>query len=112
MVRRARCFLGQDQSMTDSFPRQAARTKNFTLGAPRSFHISPDGQTVLFLRSQGGTDPVNCLWALDVATSRERLIADPQRLAGAAAADDQVEQARRERVREQASGIVSFATDR
>lgn len=98
--------------MTDSFPRQAARTKNFTLGAPRSFHVSPDGQTVLFLRSQGGTDLVNCLWALDVSTGRERLIADPQRLAGAATADDPVERARRERVREQASGIVSFATDR
>jgi dipeptidyl-peptidase-4 len=98
--------------MTDSFPRQAARTKNFTLGAPRSFHVSPDGQTVLFLRSQGGTDPVTCLWALDVATGRERLIADPARLAEGGASDDPVEQARRERVREQASGIVSFATDR
>ena len=98
--------------MTDSFPRQAARTKNFTLGAPRSFHVSPDGQTVLFLRSQGGTDPVTCLWALDVATGRERLIADPAGLTGPGAAEHPVEQARRERVREQASGIVSFAADR
>ncbi|HEY7324943.1 MAG TPA: prolyl oligopeptidase family serine peptidase [Streptosporangiaceae bacterium] len=98
--------------MTDSFPRQAARTKNFTLGAPRSFHVSPDGQTVLFLRSQGGADPVNCLWALDVATGRERLIADPARMTGAGNAEDPIEQARRERVREQASGIVSFVTDR
>jgi dipeptidyl-peptidase 4 len=98
--------------VTDSFPRQAARTKNFTLGVPRSFHVSPDGQTVLFLRSQGSTDPVTCLWALDVTTGRERLIADPQRLAGGPTAEDPVEQARRERVREQASGIVSFATDR
>jgi dipeptidyl-peptidase 4 len=98
--------------VTDSFPRQAARTKNFTLGVPRSFHVSPDGQTVLFLRSRGGTDPVNCLWALDVAAGRERLIADPKGLAGAVGTDDAVEQARRERVREQASGIVSFVTDR
>jgi dipeptidyl-peptidase-4 len=98
--------------VTDSFPRQAARTKNFTLGVPRSFHLSPDGQTVLFLRSRGGTDPATCLWALEVGTGRERLIADPELLAGAATTDDAVEQARRERVREQASGIVSFATDR
>ena len=98
--------------VTDSFPRQAARTKNFTLGAPRSFHITSDGQTVLFLRSQGSTDPVTCLWALDVATGRERLVADPKHLDGAAQPDDAVEQARRERVREQASGIVSFAADR
>jgi dipeptidyl-peptidase 4 len=95
----------------ESFPRQSARTKAFTLGAPRSFQISPDGQTVLFLRSRGGTDPVTCLWALDVATGRERLIADPGQLA-AGAADDPVETARRERVREQAGGIVSYATDR
>jgi dipeptidyl-peptidase 4 len=95
----------------ESFPRQSARTKAFTLGAPRSFQISPDGQTVLFLRSQGGTDPVTCLWALDVATGQERLIADPGELT-AGAADDPVETARRERVREQAEGIVSYATDR
>jgi dipeptidyl-peptidase 4 len=98
--------------VTSTFPRQTARTKNFTLGAPRSFQISPDGETVLFLRSQGGTDPVTCLWALDIATGRERLIADPAQLGAADAADDPVEKARRERVRESASGIVSFATDR
>ena len=98
--------------MTATFPRQTARTKNFTLGAPRSFQISADGETVLFLRSQGGTDPVTCLWALDIATGKERLIADPAQLGAADAADDPVEKARRERVRESASGIVSFATDR
>ena len=97
--------------MPESFPRQSARTRAFTLGAPRSFQISPDGQTVLFLRSQGSTDPVTCLWALDLATGQERLIADPAQFAPGAA-DDPVEKARRERVREGASGIVSFATDR
>ncbi|HEY2507118.1 MAG TPA: prolyl oligopeptidase family serine peptidase [Streptosporangiaceae bacterium] len=96
--------------MTDSFPRQAARTRGFSLGAPRSFQLSPDGQTVIFLRSQGGTDPVTCLWSLDVSTGAERLIADPASL-GAAATDDPVEKARRERVRERAEGIVGFATD-
>jgi dipeptidyl-peptidase 4 len=95
-----------------SFPRQAARTKNFTLGAPRSFQISPDGKTVLFLRSQGGTDAITCLWALDATTGQERLIADPAQLGAADAVDDPIEKARRERVREGAGGIVSFATDR
>ena len=98
--------------MTESFPRQSARTRGFTLGAPRSFQIAPDGQTVLFLRSQGGADPVTCLWALDGGTGRERLIADPAGLGAADAADDPVEQARRERVREAAGGVVSFAADR
>ena len=48
--------------MTENFPRQQARTRNFTLGLPRSFQISPDGERVAFLRSRGGGDPVNCLW--------------------------------------------------
>ena len=98
--------------MTDSFPRQQARTQRFSLGAPRSFQISPDGATVAFLRSRGGTDPVTCLWALDVASGDERLIADPAALHGFGAEDDELEKARRERVREQALGIVGFAADR
>jgi dipeptidyl-peptidase-4 len=97
--------------VTDSFPRQSARTRNFTLGAPRSFQVSPDGATVAFLRSRGGSDPVTCLWTLDVATGKERLIADPAVVAAGPAQDDPVEKARRERVRERAAGIVAFATD-
>ncbi|MEV0095545.1 prolyl oligopeptidase family serine peptidase [Streptomyces sp. NPDC050738] len=36
---------------TEAFPRQFARTRRFTLGAPRDFTVSPDGLRVLFLRS-------------------------------------------------------------
>jgi dipeptidyl-peptidase-4 len=97
--------------MTDSFPRQQARTRSFSLGAPRSFQISPDGGTVAFLRSRGGSDPVTCLWVLDVASGEERLIADPATLGGFGGEDNELEKARRERVREQAQGIVGFATD-
>ncbi len=97
--------------MTDSFPRQTARTRNFTLGAPRSFQISDDGGTVAFLRSRGGSDPDTCLWTLDVASGQEQLIADPASISIAGAPDDPVERARRERVRERAAGIVGFATD-
>jgi dipeptidyl-peptidase 4 len=97
--------------VTDSFPRQNARTRNFTLGAPRSFQVSPDGRTVAFLRSRGGSDPVTCLWTLDVASGQEQLVADPADVALADASDDPVERARRERVRERAAGIVGFATD-
>jgi dipeptidyl-peptidase-4 len=97
--------------MTDSFPRQQARTRRFTLGAPRAFQISPDGATVAFLRTKDGDDPVTCLWEADTATGAERLVADPRALG----ADDEnlppAERARRERVRETAAGIVSFATD-
>jgi dipeptidyl-peptidase-4 len=99
---------------TDTFPRQQARTQRFTLGNPRSFAVSPDGSRVAFLRSRHGTDPVTCLWVLDVGTGRERLVADPAAI-GAGTADldalDPQERARRERARERALGIVGFATD-
>ena len=97
--------------MTESFPRQQARTRQFTLGLPRSFQISPDGSRVAFLRSRGGDDPVNCLWVLDARTGREHLAADPAVLGDAAMGLTRQEKARRERVREQAAGIVAFATD-
>jgi dipeptidyl-peptidase-4 len=97
--------------MTESFPRQEARTRRFTLGVPRAFRISPDGTRVAFLRTQGGGDPVTCLWVLDVGRGPERLVADPRRLGGDEEDLSPQERARRERVREQAGGIVAYATD-
>jgi dipeptidyl-peptidase-4 len=97
--------------MTDSFPRQEARTRRFTLGAARTFRVSPDGTRVVYLRTKGGTDPVTCLWALDVASGQERLVADPRELGAAEEDLPPQERARRERVREQAGGIVAYATD-
>jgi dipeptidyl-peptidase-4 len=98
--------------MDESFPRQHARTKRFTLGVPRSFLISPDGSRVVFLRTKSGADQVSCLWTLDVGTGKERLLADPR----AMGADEEnlppQEKARRERVREAHGGIVTYATDR
>jgi dipeptidyl-peptidase 4 len=97
--------------MTESFPRQDARTRHFTLGVARAFRVSPDGKTVVYLRSKGGADPVTCLWALDVGSGQERLVAEP-RMLGAGEEDlPPEERARRERVREQAGGIVTYATD-
>ena len=103
--------------MTDSFPRQSARTRGFTLGAPRSFTISPDGGTVIFLRSRSGADPVTCLWATRRRHGRGAARRRPggprcgRGGRGGRAADDPIERARRERVRERAGGIVAFATD-
>src|SRR5260370_39389207 len=98
--------------MTESFPRQYAATRRFSLGIPRVFNISPDGCRVAFLRSRSGTDPVNCLWVLDPGSGTEHLAADPLALG---APDDDLppeEKARRERAREQAGGSVSYARDR
>jgi dipeptidyl-peptidase-4 len=101
------------EEVKDSFPRRQALTRRFTLGAPRGFTISPDGARVVFLRSRGGTDPVTCLWSLDVGTGEERLVADPRALESGSAEDLPAEErARRERAREQAGGIVAYATDR
>jgi len=66
--------------MTESFPRQQARTRRFTLGVPRAFQISPDGQRIMFLRSKAGGDPVTCLWELNLASGEEWLVADPRAL--------------------------------
>ncbi|MGH3070138.1 MAG: DPP IV N-terminal domain-containing protein, partial [Streptosporangiaceae bacterium] len=98
--------------MTESFPRQQARTRRFSLGVPRSFKVAPDGSRVAFLRSQGGGDPVTCLWQLHVDTGNEELLADPAMLEPAGEDLSPQEKARRERTREQAGGIVGFATDR
>ncbi len=100
----------------DTFPRQYARTQRLTLGEPRNVSVSPDGSRVVFLRSRGGSDSVNCLWVLDVAAGVERLVADPKALLSAdLGSDDNLppeEKARRERLREGAGGITSYATDR
>lgn len=93
-----------------SFPRHNARTQGFTLGTPRNISLTREGEAVLFLRSSSGTDRSNCLWMTSTRTGEERMIADPTTLR----ADEQVtaqEQARRERARERATGITSFAID-
>ncbi len=90
-----------------SFPRLRARTQRFTLGEPRTFTICADGERVLFLRAAAGDDPRTGLWVVDAADGVERPVVDP-------AADGELtatERARRERLREGATGVVSYAAD-
>ncbi|MEU9620131.1 MULTISPECIES: prolyl oligopeptidase family serine peptidase [unclassified Streptomyces] len=98
-----------------SFPRQHAKTMRFTLGAPRAFTVSPDGERVIFLRSDSGTDRSGRLWVLDLpegGTPKERVVADPGALLGGSAERlSAQERARRERSREGSSGIVGYAVD-
>ncbi|WP_327581192.1 hypothetical protein [Nonomuraea sp. NBC_00507] len=79
----------------DDLPRQFARTRRFSLGAPSAFTVSADGASVVFLRSRGGDDPAACLWALDLDSGAERLLADPVELLGGKAA----------------GGIATYTTD-
>src|SRR6187551_2429241 len=96
--------------MSESFPRQAARTRRFTLGEPRSFTIGADAGHALFLRSLAGDDARTGLWAIDLASGAERLVVDPRTL-GDEADLPAAERARRERVRETAAGVVAYAAD-
>lgn len=85
--------------------------------------MSPDGRRVVFLRSESGSDPVTALWVLDRRRgepAEERLVAEPHVLLahgghGDGSDDDgdlpDAERARRERAREAAGGITSYATD-
>src|ERR1700758_3178309 len=97
-----------------SCPRHAARPQRFSLGAPRNVAVAPDGSRVVFLRSAGGTDRVTMLWVLDLPQGgepAERIVADPR---GIVAGEEQLpaeERARRERAREGAGGVVTYATD-
>jgi dipeptidyl-peptidase-4 len=95
----------------ESFPRQSARTRGFTAGAPRLFTVSPDGERVVFVRSSSGTDPVGHLWVHDAATGTERQVADPTALHSGGEELSAEERARRERMRERGTGIVGYATD-
>lgn len=94
------------------YPRAYARTNRFTLGGPRTFTVSPDGERILFLRSSAGDDAVNALWLFDVASGRERLLFDPRSSEEPSAAPlSDAERDRRERVGERAAGITAYSTD-
>ncbi len=96
---------------SESFPRLSARTQRFTLGEPRNLLIAPDGSRIVFARSASGTNRANALWVLDVSTRSEHCVADPTTLL----ADDTLltmqERRRRERAREGAGGITTYACD-
>ncbi len=99
--------------MTDTFPRQYARTQRLTLGEPRNIVVSPDGKRVLFLRSAAGNDTVNSLWLCHTERNTETCIADIRALITGTSSENESaqERARRERAREGAAGIVSFSCD-
>ncbi|MCA9283049.1 MAG: prolyl oligopeptidase family serine peptidase [Phycisphaeraceae bacterium] len=97
------------ESVADAgFLRQYAETNRFRNGTPRGFQVTPDGKTVLFLRS-GARDFAQDLYAFDVETGAERVLVTADGLLGGG--DEAIsaeEQARRERMRESARGITGF----
>ncbi|MFJ1747077.1 prolyl oligopeptidase family serine peptidase [Streptomyces sp. NPDC088116] len=95
-----------------ALPRQFARTRRFSLGVPRQFTVSPDGERVLFTRSVSGGDPCGLLWLYE--NGAERILADPRTLPPTAGADEipAAEKIRRARAGANTAGVVAYATDR
>jgi dipeptidyl-peptidase 4 len=102
--------MSDAQFPADTFPRQQARTRRYTLGRPRTFTVAEDGARVAFLRSRASDDPVGCLWVFDVGSREERLVFDP-----AGSGEEHLsaeERDRRERRRESLTGVTDYAVDR
>lgn len=97
----------------DSFPRLRARTQRFSLGEPRTITVCDGGRRILFLRAAAGDDARTGLWRLDLPDSGELAGAVERPVVGPAADAElpPAERARRERLREGASGVVSYAAD-
>ena len=97
--------------MSDTFPRQYARTQRLSLGEPRNFTASPDGTRVVFARSTSGQDSVNSLWVLDLPTGIETQILNPRSIDTDLSQLTPEELRRRERAREGAGGVVAYSCD-
>jgi len=105
--------MTDEQFPIDTFPRQSARTRHFSLGRARTIAVADDGSRIAFLRSRAGDDPFGCIWVFDVDGGEERLIFDP----GASSQGDtedisDEERDRRERLRETLTGVTAYAADR
>jgi len=87
--------------------RQLAQTRGFRLGMPSDAHLTPDGRTVLFLRSPA-RDPVQSLWAMDLATGAARELVSPASLSAGAETLSPEERVRRERMRVRTRGFTSL----
>ncbi len=95
--------------MTETYPRQKAATRNFQLGAPRSFQINGPGKFITFLRSDHSQDSVNALWIFDLTKNLEEKLVDPRKLFSGEEDVPAAEKARRERMRETTSGITAYS---
>ena len=105
----------------DSFLRDFAATRGFTLGRPSGAKPSPDGKTVYFLRARGPRDARQELWAFDVATAQTRRLLAPDDVlgrggnGGAGVEEERIspeERSRRERQRITAGGFTAFEVSR
>jgi len=87
--------------------RTMAITRNFRLGTPKSATPTPDGKSVLFLRSPA-RDPKQSLYELDVASQNVKELLSPATVAKGPEVLSAAEKARRERLRITTSGFTAF----
>ncbi|HEY2516187.1 MAG TPA: DPP IV N-terminal domain-containing protein [Polyangiaceae bacterium] len=98
-------------SLDRTFLRTYSATRAFSRGAPVGSTLTPDGKSVLFLRS-AARDKKQSLFELDVASGRARELLAPDALASGSEHLTQEERARRERMRITANGFTSFELSR
>ena len=92
----------------DPFLEQYAQTRRYQSGRPTGARATPDGKTVLFLRSPKDS-PVQSLHAFDVQTGRTEVLLTAEALLGGGAQALSVEEkAALERLRISARGFTSF----
>ena len=112
-------FTNNTEIQNPSFPSEYAETLNYTLGTPKAFSISKNGNQIFFLRSRSGTDRRLELWTATLKDSMPRLL-DERRLISIDELDRAVvsgvnapkaERLRKERLREAASGITAYSID-
>jgi dipeptidyl-peptidase-4 len=96
------------QSKQDTFLRDYAQTRGFSLGRPVKATPTPDGKAVLFLRS-GPRSPKLGLYEFSVSTGKTRELLTPEQvLKGAEEKLTPEEKARRERQRISVGGFTVF----
>ena len=90
------------------FFRDLAETRSYSLGLPVSPKLTPDGKTVVFLRS-GPRNPVLRLFELNVESGAERELLTPEQILKSGEEKLTAEEkARRERQRQSLRGFTTF----
>ena len=103
---------GRENIADPGFLQAYAKTYRFGLGHPSAITLTPDGKSVLFLRS-GPRSFVQDLYEHDVVSGKERVLMTASSvLKGAAERLTDAEKARRERMRQTARGIASYHLSR
>jgi dipeptidyl-peptidase-4 len=101
-------FSATTHAADPEFLRQHAETRGFLLGRPVGTRPTPDGRSILFLRSPARS-PVLSLYEFDVASGKARELLTPEQLLkGAEEQLSPEERAQRERKRISTRGFTSF----